>query len=52
MPLTLQKAVNLSLSVFPNKTDMSCECKCKFYRRKCNLNQSEITINVDVSEKI
>ena len=32
--------------------DKSCKCKCKFYGRKCNLNQSGTTKNIDVSVKI
>ena len=31
--------------------DISCDCKCKFYRRKCIQINGEIMINIDVSVK-
>ena len=30
---------------------ISCECKCRFNGRKCNLDNGGIMINVDVSVK-
>ena len=34
------------------KKHISCKCKWKFDGRKCNSNQSRITINVDATVKI
>ena len=55
------KTEDLNLSVFnmitginESKTltkHISCECKCKFDERKCNLNNGGIMINVDVGVK-
>ena len=57
----LDKTEDLNLGLFnmitginelkPLAKDISCKCKCKFDRRKCNSDQWWIIINVDVSVK-